>query len=857
MATRFAVLKLSEATVSSRAGWQTIATQIARHHHHERVPILVCSALPGVTGALQRLLQHAAGAGDTERPLAQLRERHLALAGALGLDPGYVRAELEALDRLILGTSLLGEIAPGVSARALATAPTLVARLGAAWLEAQQLDACFVDARQLLRADAPGAPREPRVSGIACGPDPELIARLGVQRCVITPGAIASDPEGKVMALHPGGVDASATLLAARLSADVCEIWADVPGMFTADPQICAEARLLKALDYAEAQEIATTRAEVIHPGALAPLRIGGIPLQICSTSQPGLEGTRVGPDEAEQPAQVKALSSRRGLVLISMETVGMWQQVGFLAEVFSAFARHGLSIDTVSTSETNVTVTLDPGAHAHDDEVLDALLIELEPICSARLLTDCASVSLVGRGIRSILHRLAPALELFEEHRVHLVSQAASDLNLTFVVDEDTADRLLLKLHGLLFAHRGSDRVLGPSWRALSSPRGTPDPLPPWWRQRSAELLAIAAEGTPAYAYDAATITQRAQQLLQLRSVDRVLYAMKANAHPEVLRCLRALGLGFECVSPAEIARARATPGPEAPILFTPNFAAPAEYTDALQAGVHVTLDNLHPLQAWPQLFAGRRVFVRLDPDRGRGHHAKVRTAGSRSKFGISSDQLDALEQAVHAAGCEVVGLHAHAGSGVLDATAWQDTALFLASVAERFPRVEILDLGGGLGIPDRAGRAPLDLLALDEALASFREAHPRFSLWIEPGRFLVAEAGVLLARVTQLKRKGPLRYVGVDAGMHTLMRPALYGAYHPVFDLSRLDAPLTQTATVVGPICETGDVLARDRRLPEVEEGDVLLIANAGAYGASMANRYNLRGLPREAWLTPDPAG
>ncbi|MEM6929579.1 MAG: bifunctional aspartate kinase/diaminopimelate decarboxylase, partial [Myxococcota bacterium] len=156
--------------------------------------------------------------------------------------------------------------------------------------------------------------------------------------------------------------------------------------------------------------------------------------------------------------------------------------------------------------------------------------------------------------------------------------------------------------------------------------------------------------------------------------------------------------------------------------------------------------------------------------------------------------------------------------------------------------------DVGGGLGVPDRPGRPTLDLGAVDAALASVREAHPRWELWIEPGRYLVAEAGVLLTRVTQRKQKGDLHYVGVDAGMHTLLRPALYGAYHHVTNLSRPAGAERELVTVVGPICETGDVLARDRLIPRSDEGDVLLVGTAGAYGAVMSNDYNRRGRPRE---------
>jgi diaminopimelate decarboxylase/aspartate kinase len=194
-------------------------------------------------------------------------------------------------------------------------------------------------------------------------------------------------------------------------------------------------------------------------------------------------------------------------------------------------------------------------------------------------------------------------------------------------------------------------------------------------------------------------------------------------------------------------------------------------------------------------------------------------------------------------AAGARIVGLHAHTGSGNFGIDNWLEVARTLARVAERFPEVATFDLGGGLGVPEKASRAPLDLAALDAALLAFRAEHPRFQVWLEPGRFLVAEAGVLLARVTQLKGKGAVRYVGVATGMNSLIRPALYGAYHEIVNLTRLDEPASDTYEIVGPICETGDILGHDRSLPPTREGDVLLIATAGAYGRAMSSYYNLR--------------
>jgi diaminopimelate decarboxylase/aspartate kinase len=265
----------------------------------------------------------------------------------------------------------------------------------------------------------------------------------------------------------------------------------------------------------------------------------------------------------------------------------------------------------------------------------------------------------------------------------------------------------------------------------------------------------------------------------------------------------------------------------------------------------VRVTLDSVHPLAHHPEVFEGQRFNVRVDPGRGQGHHRHVRTAGAQSKFGVVPGELGRLRTLAGRVGATVVGLHAHVGSGITEAETWGTIATTLAELAADFPAVEVLNVGGGLGVPVQPEAPGLDLEALAEVLAEVRRRHPRYALWMEPGRYVVAEAGVLLARVTQTKTKGAVHYVGLDAGMHVLLRPALYGAYHPIVNLSRLDAPMAVTAEVVGPICESGDVLGHSRRLPATEEGDVLVITTTGAYGAAMQMGYNVRDAARETVL------
>lgn len=366
-----------------------------------------------------------------------------------------------------------------------------------------------------------------------------------------------------------------------------------------------------------------------------------------------------------------------------------------------------------------------------------------------------------------------------------------------------------------------------------------------PWWRERRAELLALAATGTPRYVYDSAAVQAAVKALKSLRAVDRLFYAIKANPHPALLAALHAAGLGFETVSPGELARVTDLfPDLERDrILFTPNFAPRGEYAAAFERGVTLTLDNLHPLREWPELLRGREFFLRVDTGNGAGHHSHVRTAGAASKFDIPLTELREALALAAGLGAHVTGLHAHLGSGILEPELWGETAALLAGLSPSFPDLAVLDLGGGLGIPERPGEPALDLKRLDAGLLAVRRAHPRLQLWLEPGRYLVGQAGVLLTRVTQLKGKGALRYLGVDAGMNSLIRPALYGAHHEIVNLSRLGEPAAARYTVVGPICESGDVLGVERELPESREGDLMLIADAGAYGHAMSSHYNLR--------------
>ena len=853
----FIVMKFGGTSVASAASWRQIADQVVRARQRHRVWI-VSSALAGVTDLLDGTATAAAGGAD-DGASAELRRRHEALAGELRLSAGDLEALqrlFEQLDDWLSGIRLTGEVTPRLRARILATGELAATRLGAAALTASGVATVWIDARDLLNSrESPGMPPEARFleADVEAREDVERADRAaGEADAVITQGFVARTPSGETCLLGRGGSDTSAALLASLSGAARLEIWTDVPGLFTADPRLVPTARLIRKIGYREAEELAAMGAKVLHPRCLGPAAKFGIPVVVRSTLRPEVDGTHIARDR-ENPPAVTAVTCRRRVVLLNVSTLRMWRRSGFLSDVFTPFRELDLSVDLVGTSQTAVSVTLDDVPGGLDGETFAALVERLESLGRVRVVHPCAVISIVGRKVRAVLHELGPALEEFKERPVHLVSDSAEDRNISFVVDEGAAPALVARIHERLFSAQGGDVRLGPTWEMIerSGPGATADAAAPngaarrsWWSERREPLIGLVRDGRARFVYHLPTVRRQARRLREtLTSVEKLYYAMKANGHPELLAAVGEEGFGIECVSAGEVERARNVLGGSASLLFTPNFCPIDEYRVAFEAGAEVTVEGEHVLEQAPQLFAGTSVGLRVDPGEGLGHHRNVRTAGAYAKFGLPLDAVGSFAEAAARARVSVVGLHAHVGSGVLDPEAWARTGRTLARLCELFPGARWLDAGGGLGVPERPGQDELDLVRLEASLADLGRELPDIALRLEPGRYLVSEAGVLLAPVTQVRRRRGVNFAGLPTGMNSLIRPALYGSWHAIHNLSRLDEPPADYWHVVGPICESTDVLGRDRWLPRTTPGDVLLIENAGAYGAAMASSYNLR--------------
>jgi diaminopimelate decarboxylase/aspartate kinase len=844
------VLKFGGTSVSTWERWGVIASRVRqlRANSEHRV-MVVASALAGVSDLLDRALS-SASKGSTDSALAQVQERHRQLQRQIPASQaeGDLVSELwDQVGRWLDGARTVGEVSARLQARVMACGELASTRLGLAALRAHGIEAEWLDAREILVTRAqPHAAWESQYLEAVVEPSrrADQAERRELSEVVLTQGFIARNQAGETCLLGRGGSDTSAALLAAWLQAERLEIWTDVHGMFTADPRRTPAARLIRRIGYREAQELAALGAKVLHPRAIPPVAKSGIPLLIKNTLDPDREGTLITSEDERQPA-VTAVTSRRAVTLLTLDTMEMWGRAGFLADVFGPFKDLGISIDLLATSEAAVSLTLDRIPGGLDGRPFAALLERLSSLGTVRVVHPTAVISIVGRRIRSVMHELAPAFGALGDRAIHLVSQSSEDLNFSVVVDEPDADELVERWHAALFSPQGRDEQFGPTWDALQGAFATASTLTPeWWRGKRAELLELARDGKPRFVYDAATVRARCQQLRSsLSQIDRFYYAMKANPHPQLLDTIAADGFGIECVSAGELARAREAVRAETPLLFTASFAPLREYQQALEAGAELILDGPHTLELAPELFRGTSLGLRIDPGRGRGHHEKVRTAGAHAKFGQPLDELDPFLELAARLDVRIVGLHAHAGSGITDSSAWLEIAQLMASIRPRFPALTWADLGGGLGVVERPGSASLDLNRLNQSLAAARELLPGLTLRLEPGRFLVSEAGVLIAEVTQVRRKAGVGFVGISTGMNSLIRPALYGAWHGIHNLTRIDQPAAGYWHLAGPICESGDLLGRDRLLPESKPGDVILIENAGAYGAAMSSRYNLR--------------
>ena len=338
-----------------------------------------------------------------------------------------------------------------------------------------------------------------------------------------------------------------------------------------------------------------------------------------------------------------------------------------------------------------------------------------------------------------------------------------------------------------------------------------------------------------------------------------RIYYAAKANSNMSVLAIMREMGAFVDTVSAGEIYLALKSGFEPERILYTGTSVGEPELDYVIKSNVTIDVDSISQMASLLRKTLPSSVSVRLNPEVGAGHHSHVVTGSRGAKFGLLQTDAYTAYRMARDAGVKRFGIQMHIGSGILNPEPHERAMENLLKAAWDIHRglgidFEFIDIGGGFGVPYRPDEEELNIEeAADSIVAIFKERISEYGLGepllcIEPGRYLVCDAGVLLTRVNAVKSTGNKEFIGVDAGFNTLIRPVMYDAYHEIVRADIVGATTERIYDIVGPLCESGDFLAKDRKLQETRIGDLLVILNAGAYGFSMSSHYNSRPRPAE---------
>lgn len=468
------VMKFGGTSVATPERWTTIANMMQREQDYGRKPFVVCSALSGVTNKLETLIAACEEGGDTRSLLSVIRGQHEQLAKDLGISLGtQFEFEWNALTERV-ESCRAGESVPAhLKANMLAAGERLSTRLGAQWLNENGYRVRWKDVTEILDSiTIPESNDEQHFLASPCNYNykPELAKEFldDSAEAWITQGFTARDDQGRTVLLGRGGSDTSAACLAATIGAEELQIWTDVPGLFTSNPRDIDDVRLLKFATYNEAESLASLGAKVLHPRCLEPVRDANIPVRICWTKEPYVEGTVIEADSDREKRGFKAVTSRSDICLLRMKKPASWQPVGFMKDVATCFEELGLSMDLLSSSPSEIRATVDLSAFPGFHELEASLRESLGKFCEVEVFKNVECVSLVGNGVSYEIDQIGETLPMLRDVLVHMVSYAANDAHLSYVVDKKHAENLVEVAHRALFAQRDVCDVFGPSWKEL-----------------------------------------------------------------------------------------------------------------------------------------------------------------------------------------------------------------------------------------------------------------------------------------------------------------------------------------------------------------------------------------------------
>ncbi len=447
------VMKFGGTSVEDAKAIDRVAS-IVKSRLAER-PFVVVSAMAKVT---DQLLAMAAAAGRGERDQAleicrALRERHYLTVGEL-LDTGLhtelhreLGSEFDSLDELLRGISAVGELTPRTSDYVVSFGERLSSMIATAAFLARDIPATLVDPRQVIVTDAQHSRAVPQVEEIDNRLHDRIQPLIEQQRLPIMGGFVGATREGVTTTIGRGGSDFSAALVGAGLNAERIEIWTDVDGMKTTDPRICADARRIKVISFEEAAELAYFGAKVLHPATVLPAVEKNIPVLVLNSRNPSNEGTRILARTPRSRSLFKAIAAKSRITVIDIVAARMLMAHGFLAQVFEVFARHHCAVDVVSTSEVSISLTVD------SNEAIPQIAADLEKHSFVKYSGSKAIVCLVGENLRDTPGVAAQIFDAIRDINVRMISQGASEINLTFVIDEADVPEAVRRLHARFFS--------------------------------------------------------------------------------------------------------------------------------------------------------------------------------------------------------------------------------------------------------------------------------------------------------------------------------------------------------------------------------------------------------------------
>ena len=447
------VMKFGGTSVEDAAAIDRAAC-IVRERVREK-PVVVVSALAKVTDQLLAMAR-AAGRGERDKALQfsrALRERHYTVAGELlgtGLFTQFhseLEADFDGLDELLRGLAAVRELTPRTSDNVASFGERISSKIVAAAFAARGIAAGLVDSRQCVLTDSNYTHAIPDFDETNDRTVSRLKPLVDAAKVPVMGGFIASDRTGATTTLGRGGSDFTAAIIGAALGADHIEIWTDVDGMMTTDPNLCANARRIRAISFDEAAELAYFGAKVLHPATLLPAIEKNIPVQVLNSRNPKNEGTRITARAPHCTNTFKAIAAKKRITVVDVVSARMLMAHGFLKSIFEVFDRHRCPVDVVSTSEVSVSLTVD------SNEAIPAIAADLEKLAYVKYEGRKAIVCLVGENIRGTPGIAAKVFTAISDINVRMISQGASEINITFVIEEDEVPEAVRRLHQTFFS--------------------------------------------------------------------------------------------------------------------------------------------------------------------------------------------------------------------------------------------------------------------------------------------------------------------------------------------------------------------------------------------------------------------